>query len=500
MPFSATRTVAFALVLLGPSACHKSSSSAAPAASTPSAISPAPVVATPLADADIKAAVETKLRTDKKMGGASVAVGVRKGVVALHGKVDNLLSRGRATRLAEAVRGVRSVKNRIVVAPPPRSDQDIQRDVGKALLYNAATARMSIHATVRGGVVTLAGVADSWQEQRLAERIVDGVRGVIFTLNVLKNDGQAKRPDDAITNEVKRRLAWDALVEQDQLVVAVQNGRVTLSGIVGSAAERSRAVSDARVDGVADIDATLVEVAWRDRPDDGAPRSVQRADQDIAAAIGVACSYDPRLKASRIDARVVNGVATLTGTVDSPKARMAAEGLARNTVGVVSVDNELLARSKQILADHELETRIEDALAFDAMTEAHELSVAVKNGEVKLTGAVGTFFESAEAFDVASRLAGVTRVDNQLQVRDPAVPYVHSAFLDPFTPYVESWYVSPRPLGSDAVIAARVRAELDWSPFVQPKSVHVAVLGGKVRLTGNVHTFRERRAAAQSAL
>lgn len=491
-----SRVVAL-IALLGASACHKSNAvapapgpRAANAASVPSAIP----------DANISVAVTTELHHDAKINQSGVRVTVTDGIVQLTGKIDNILSKDRSTRIAEAVRGVRSVSNRLTISPLPRPDQDIQRDVKKALSYNAATAKMPIRAVVRGGVVTLTGIVASWQEERLAERIADGVRGVRMTANSLTRENEAKRGDSAVADDVKSRLAWDVLVEHDPVTVAVKDAEVTLSGSVGSAAEKSRAVRDAWVDGVGKVDAAALQVKWWDQPDKNLRAFGPKSDKDIAAAIKEAAFYDPRVKGFNMNPSVVNGVATLTGTVDTLKASMAAEALARNTVGVTDVKNELVARSQELIADREVEARVKEALIFDPVTEAHEVFVTVKDCEVKLTGTIGTFFESAEAFDVASRLAGVTKVDNQLKVREPAVPYVYSAYLDPFSPYVETGYIiSPRPTETDADIQNHVQTEFSWSPFVHPEDVHVEVLSGKVTLTGTVQTFRERQAAAQSA-
>ncbi len=497
--FFKTSSLLAVVTLLSAPACHKSEAAAPTPAGSASAASAIAVDAA-IPDADIKSAVATELKRDKKVDQAGIGIGVNAGVVSLTGTVDNLLSRDRSTRIAEAVRGVRAVSNRLVISPPARPDQDIQSDVQKALLYNAATAKMPIRATVKGGVVTLTGTVSSKQEQRLAERIADGVRGVRLAQMELSTVSKAKRADSALAGDVKGRLAWDVLVEHDPITTTVKDSQVTLSGSVGSAAEKSRAIDDAWVDGASAVDASRLEVKWSNQPDKNLRQFTPRSDQDIAAAIKDAAYYDPRVKSFNLNPSVLHGVATLTGTVDTLKAKMAAEALARNTVGVSSVVNQLVARSQMPVADRVLESRIKEALIFDPIAEAHEIFVAVKGGQVKLSGTVGTFFESAEAFDVASRLAGVTNVDNQLQVRDPVVPYVYVSYLDPFTPYVETWYtVSPRPLETDTAIRDRIQAEFSWSPFVRPQDVQVAVSNGKVTLSGTVHSYRERQAAAENA-
>jgi len=239
------------LAAFGASACHKADTAARtvdPSSATPAANGTGHISATTNADSDVRAAVSSELRKDKKLDQAGINVGVEGGVVELTGKVDNLLSKARSTRIAESVRGVRSVSNRLEISAPPRPDRDMQSDVAKALVYNAATAKLAIHVDVKDAVATLTGTVESWQERQLAERIADGVRGIRLTQNALVTKYKAKRTDDAIAGDVKSRLQWDALVEHDPLEAKVTDSRVTLSGTVGSAAERSRAITDAWVE------------------------------------------------------------------------------------------------------------------------------------------------------------------------------------------------------------------------------------------------------------
>ena len=116
--------------------------------------------------------------------------------------------------------------------------KSIRGDVQKALLYNAATAKMPIHATVRGGIVTLTGSVQFRQEKQLAERIADGVRGVRLAQIELISKGDAKRDDGTVANDVKSRLAWDVLVENDPITATVKDAQMTLAGAVGSAAKQ----------------------------------------------------------------------------------------------------------------------------------------------------------------------------------------------------------------------------------------------------------------------
>jgi osmotically-inducible protein OsmY len=448
----------------------------------------------------VQKAVLAELHKDPHLAAASIQVAATNGFIELTGKVDNLISRERATRITEVVRGVRSVGNLIEIGAPARADADIATDVRKALKSDAATARMPIVVSVTNGAVRLTGSIGSWQEQQLAERVADSVRGVRFCQNDLTTQGAPRRTAALIQGDVEGRLAWDALVEHDPISVTVDGNRVSLSGTTGSAAERTRVINDAWVAGVMGVDADRVIVNPVDRPDADLRVSAPRSDQEIARAIKNAAFYDPRVRSFSVDPTVADGVATLTGSVETPSAKLAAEALARNTVGVRSVKNELVVAATPT-QDAVLQKRVEDALLRDQQTDARNIHVAVDKGVVTLTGSVSWYLESAEALDVTSGVPGVVRANNQLQVTNPAMPYVYRPWLDPFTPHVETWYLtSPRPAMPDATIAKRIKENYGWSPFILEPDVHVRVQDGTATLTGTVGSYRERQAAVDSAL
>jgi osmotically-inducible protein OsmY len=72
---------------------------------------------------------------------------------------------------------------------------------------------------------------------------------------------------------------------------------------------------------------------------------------------------------------------------------------------------------RESMTDQALKLRLNDALIFDPLLPPGEISLAVEDGHVKLTGSVGTFFDGVEAAIVVNRFPGVSSVDNQLEVR-----------------------------------------------------------------------------------
>ncbi|SBR51569.1 MULTISPECIES: BON domain-containing protein [unclassified Halomonas] len=115
-----------------------------------------------------------------------------------------------------------------------KSDAQIQKDVLAELGWEPSVRASDIGVEVKGGIVTLAGHVDSyaekWHAETAAQR-VSGVKGVAIEIDV-KLPGNAKRTDADIARAVKNTLEWNIFVPNDPLKVMVENGWVTLSGMV----------------------------------------------------------------------------------------------------------------------------------------------------------------------------------------------------------------------------------------------------------------------------
>jgi osmotically-inducible protein OsmY len=135
--------------------------------------------------------------------------------------------------------------------------------------------------------------------------VAKGVRGVKGIENNIAVDYTTGRSDAEIRAEIKKTLRWDAYVDDALINVSVDDGNVSLAGIVGSMAEKSRARADAWVVGED-------EFFW-----------------------------SPFVDGDDITVQVDDGVAELTGTVDTWSERESAEENARQG-GAVIVDNDLL--------------------------------------------------------------------------------------------------------------------------------------------------------------
>jgi osmotically-inducible protein OsmY len=447
--------------------------------------------------------VEDELLMDRAVETHLIDVTTVDGIVTLSGSVDNILAKERAARIARIIKGVRAVVNKISVDPSIlRTDWQIREDVEEALLTDPATDLYEITVKVENNVVVLSGKVESWQEKNLCETVAKGVRGVKNVNNNIMIFWPQKRDDYEIITEVEKVLQWDIFVDHGLIDVNVIDGNVTLTGTVGSAAEKKRAGLDAHVYGVKSVDDSGLEVKrWARDPDLKGKKYNRKSNKEIENAVKDALLYDPRVFSFKVTPEVDGASVILRGTVDNLKAKRAAAQDARNTVGVLMVDNRIKVRPATWLSDEKLEDKVSNAILRDPYLEGYKIIVDVQNRVVKLYGTVNTYFERKQADDVASRVDGIIFVENNLKVQTDYEPDLYNPYVDDGYIYNGDWYNHrPRfPAKTDSRIKQDIEHELFWSPFVDADDVNITVNDGRVTLKGSVDSWSEYNAAVNNA-
>ncbi len=190
-----------------------------------------------------------------------------------------------------------------------------------------------IKVTVEYGHVTLDGSVATHREFRLAEQDARDVVGVGWVTNNLYLRGD-ERSDIAICVDLDFELAADQLVHGLDIRPSVKGGVVTLEGKVHTLLEKAQAADVvARVRGVQDIVNNL-SMDWSSEHSDAALENAVRAR--LLANVVTA------LPSVRIHVKVNNGVAVLSGDVDTWAQRTEAARVTLNTEGIWRLDNRLL--------------------------------------------------------------------------------------------------------------------------------------------------------------
>jgi hyperosmotically inducible protein len=145
-------------------------------------------------------------------------------------------------------------------------------------------------------------------------------------------------------------------------------------------------------------------------------------DATLTARVKSALIGDERTKARQIDVESFRGEVQLNGFVDTADAKSAAASVAKNVDGVSKVTNNLRIRDDrtagEAVDDATINAKVRAALMGDARTKAHQIEIDTNDGVVSLGGFVDTAASKAAAAKIAGDVAGVAKVNNELEVRN----------------------------------------------------------------------------------
>ena len=160
--------------------------------------------------------------------------------------------------------------------------------------------------------------------------------------------------------------------------------------------------------------ALVLVVGAAARAEEPTGREEMRTEKQIQALL----QADRDLANNRIDVRVSDGVAALTGTVDSDGERSRAVRLAA-VPGIRVVDDQLKVESaglKATVSDGTITTKIKAQFFANTGLRGADISVSTNNGVVTLTGTAPTDELRALAVDLARHTGGVVRVEDRIRV------------------------------------------------------------------------------------
>lgn len=308
-----------------------------------------------------------------------------------------------------------------------------------------------INVSADEGVVTLKGRVDTEAAREEAVSIAkntDGVRKVQDMLLVgAPANSEEAREAAWITTQIQARYFADSVIDRGDIDVTTNNGVVTLSGRVNSAAEKSDAVAVARsIDGVTQVeDRLVVEPLPEAAATSGTLPSVNIPlapidDGRVSTSIQAKLFLDNTLKARRIEVDTRQGVVTLRGEVASDSERAQALLLARTTDGAQRVEDSLTVNaaldqkpaaqaSPAVQAapatpaapaaqsqDAALVKSVQSRIAGDRQARTSTIDVTVKDGVVLLDGTAPNTAAKQRALTLARETQGVLQVVDRIRV------------------------------------------------------------------------------------
>jgi osmotically-inducible protein OsmY len=361
-------------------------------------------------------------------------------------------------------------------------DIDITLAVERQLQKDEGVPAHLIDVRTKDGIVTLSGpVENLLARERAADTAatIKGVRSVINLIDVL----WIVRTDDQIHADIELALMDDPATDLFEINIDVRNGTVTLSGKVDSWQEKQLSLMVAKgVIGVKEVKSKIQVAQKSKRPDD-----------EIRADIERRLAYDVWVDDALIDVKVMRGEVILSGIVASLTEKTRTFRFAWVS-GVKSVEDKDLrvdwSKSKNMRrkfetrprkSDDEIKQALKDVFLYDPRLSPFNLTVAVENGVVTLSGQVHNLKAKNVAEQDARNTIGVWLVRNHIKVR-PGI----------------GTHTSPKP-DADAELARKVRLALLRNPYTHQHKITVTVNNYLVMLDGTVNSNLEKERAEDAA-
>jgi len=251
-------------------------------------------LASQLREARQEGSIWTAFALNRHLSPFSIDVDVEDGRALLSGRVESEVERDLAEQVALGIDGIQSVDNQLRVDPQvqPRAGTDslaqrlddatLTATVKSKLLWNRHTEGLDIDVDSQNGVVTLSGQAQTALAKELAGKLAANTRGVREVNNQLTVSGEPATPvgdaaakaeqavekagaalsDAWISSKVKSSFLYSRNLDGLNISVQTQDGVVTLSGVVASAAEKDLAIETARnIRGVREVQAEALRVS-----------------------------------------------------------------------------------------------------------------------------------------------------------------------------------------------------------------------------------------------
>ena len=171
-------------------------------------------------------------------------------VVVLNGSVDVFDLKEKIDHKVHRIKGVKAVENDIPVAGTPVPDQELSSKLVKAIEYDrvgyGTTPFNAINVTVNDGVVTLGGHAYGPVDADSAAAVAANTKGVKDVINDIQVDPLSPMDDSIRIRTLRAIYSYPSLNKYAMdpgktIRVSVQNGRVTLIGVVDSQADKDAA-------------------------------------------------------------------------------------------------------------------------------------------------------------------------------------------------------------------------------------------------------------------
>jgi osmotically-inducible protein OsmY len=206
--------------------------------------------------------------------------------------------------------------------------------------------------------------------------------------------------------KVINAIKWEPLLTSAEIEVIVEDGIVSLSGVVDSYAKKIEAENAAkRVNGVR----AVVEEIQVKLPDSWIKTNLEIASQALAAL-----KSNWSVPEEKIVIKVENSWITLEGELPWNYQKEAAKNALNYLSGIKGLVNNIQVKPE---THDDIEQKdVEDALARSWSIDDSNIHVKVSGATVVLTGTVNSWYQKEEAGRIAWNTPGIWHVSNELDI------------------------------------------------------------------------------------
>ena len=361
-------------------------------------------------DKTIENTIQVLLNLDTEIEGDYITVDSNNGEVTLTGEVEALRLKRKAGEISRDVNGVVRVVNKIAVKKKKKvSDELIAQELIQAFERNQFVNADNINVFVRNGNVTLSGTVENRQAYEMVLKLASINAGVVNVDNRLRFRSASARPEeDVIHTEIHDQFLWDSRVDEEDITILVDDGKVTLEGVVDSFTAKRAAEEDAwSIAGVEDVDNNIKVTRERDLFDEELVRT--KVEQRLRSISD--------LDTDEISIEIERGgEVRLEGTVDAYWKKTRLRAKAGEITGVSSVKMEIAVVPTEDIEDEIIAEKIIRSLKRKVAVDPADVEVEVRNGEVDLSGTVPNRMAKKAAVAAAENTAGVRTVEDNISI------------------------------------------------------------------------------------
>jgi len=199
-----------------------------------------------------------------------------------------------------------------------------------------------------------------------------------------------------------------------------------------------------------------------------------KSNESLQKDVQDAIMFEPLLHAAEIGVTALDGIVTLTGTVNSYAKKLEAEEATKRTAGVKAIVENIKVQfgAETKKTDIEIATDVLNILKWNWEVTSENVKVEVENGWVTLSGELHWNFQKVAAQNSVNNLLGIKGITNNITIK----------------------------IGKNDLIEKKdIERAIANNWAIEDKNINVSVSANNVTLKGSVNSIFEKDEASRLA-